>query len=180
MAVAVALAATASAALLPAGAGAGLTGVAQYYEHDPVKIPNGSGAARMVFEENALDNTGSVSVAVRVRHERTQQLELSLKAPDGTKVSLSEGETHGEDLGVGPCPAQPDAPDMTTFRDASAQPLASGSAPYTGNFLPHEPLAAFPEDFPAGHWVITVRDTQGGASGKLLCGYIRVPYDPGR
>lgn len=166
---------------LPAGAGAGLSGVLTLYEPNPVVIPNGAGAARMSFEDPNGGDADSVTVGFRVRHSRTQQLDISVKDPDGDRVSLSEGETKGEDLGTGGCPEQnPDTAKFTSFRQTMAQPLSAGTAPYTGYFLPHESLAAVTGPYGPGNWTLIVKDTHGGVAGKLRCGYVRLSFGPGR
>jgi hypothetical protein len=135
----------------------------------------------MSFEDPNGGDADSVTVGFRVRHSRTQQLDISVKDPDGDRVSLSEGETKGEDLGTGGCPEQnPDTAKFTSFRQTMAQPLSAGTAPYTGYFLPHESLAAVTGPYGPGNWTLIVKDTHGGVAGKLRCGYVRLSFGPGR
>jgi hypothetical protein len=92
------------ALVLPAIASAGVSEQAVLYSHDPVTIPNGHGAAKMTFTMDPTERTlGSVDANFRVRHARTQQLRLILKAPNGERVLLSDGDTHGENLGERRC-----------------------------------------------------------------------------
>ena len=165
--------------LIAAPAPAGLSGVSINYENDPIAIPNGHGAARMIFDEGGLDDTGGVSVGLRVRHSRTQQLDVSLKGPNGSEVELTRGETRGENFGAGRCrDGEFDSADYTSFSDSSSLDIADGTAPYAAIFIPREPLSVFTSPIPAGKWKLIVKDTQGGADGKLLCGIVRIPYDP--
>ncbi|MGI9020514.1 MAG: hypothetical protein ACR2G3_07385 [Solirubrobacterales bacterium] len=170
------------AVALPGGAAArGLTSVFTIYEPDPVVIPNGAGAARIAFEDPNGGQADTVTVGLRVRHERTQQLNLSVRDPDGERVSLSEGDTRGENLGISPCPdpePSPPVENFTSFRDTGASPIASASAPYVGYFLPREPLSALAGDYPPGSFTLIVKDTRGGVSGKLLCAYLRITDAP--
>ena len=148
---------------------------------DAVAIPNGSGAAKMSFDLRQADGeVDSISTALRVRHERTQQLELYLKGPNAIKVPLSLGDTHGEDLGTGACVTGQNSPTTYTgFRDSSAQSLAVGSAPYEGYWFPHDPLSAFLGQPMSAVWTLIVKDTHGGPAGKLKCGNLQITDSPG-
>lgn len=174
------LAASLAAGLAAAPAPAGLTGVLILYDNDAIAIPNGHGAARMTFEDDGVEDSGGVSAGVRIRHARTQQLEVSLKGPNGSTVELTRGDTHGENLGTGRCEDDHSgSAEYTSFSDSSSTDIADGTAPYTATFVPREPLSVFTSPIPAGKWKLIVKDTQGGAEGKLLCGTVRIPYDPG-
>ncbi len=171
--------ATAVAGIFAAGAPAGLTGIVYLYENDPIAIPNGQGAAKMSFPGPQVANSGGVSVGLRVRHERTQQLEVLVKGPNGSVVELSRRDTRGENLGTGPCrDNEPTSASYTHFRDISSDDISAASAPYVGTYTPREPLAVFTSPIPAGSWKLIVKDTRGGADGKLMCGLIRIPYNP--
>ena len=154
----------------------GLTGVFLLYEKGPEAIPNGSGAARLKFQMPAEDTAG-VSAGVRVRHPRTQQLEISLKSPNGEVADLTRHDTRGENLGAHACPdgRDPEGVDFTEFSDNASEETENGMAPYLGVFLPRQPIAPLTGSVPEGHWTLIVRDTKGGADGKLLCGLVRVP-----
>jgi subtilisin-like proprotein convertase family protein len=169
-----------AAGVASAPAPAGLQGVLIFYDNKPVAIPNGQGSARMTFEDNGQDDTGGVSVGVRVRHERTQQLEVSVRGPNGTSVELTQpGDTRGENLGTGRClDDEYDSAQLTYFADFSSNDIGSATAPYAGTFQPRQALSAFTSPIPEGRWRVIVKDTQGGAEGKLMCAVIRVPYDP--
>ena len=176
----VALVTTATAMALPPGAGAGLSAVYQLYDNDAVGIPNGHDAAKMSFDLPSSDRmVGSVQPHFRIRHDRTQQLKLSLKGPNGETVLLSNGETHGENLGSGPCGEDFHTVDFTGFSDSASQNLASGSAPYVGDWLPNEPLSALTDISPEGRWTLIAKDTNsGGEKGRLLCGLLFISLPP--
>jgi subtilisin-like proprotein convertase family protein len=168
------------AAGLPGSAAAGLTSVLTVNSDEAVAIPNGSGAARMSFDLSTADGEiDAISTAVRVRHTRTQQLELYLKGPNAIKVPLSVGDTIGEHLGTGACVTGNTSPTTYTgFRDSMAPPLATGTAPYEGYWLPREPLSAFVGQPIAVVWKLIVRDVRGGPSGKLKCGSLQIIDTP--
>ncbi len=166
--------------ILSSPAKAGLSGVLQLHEAEAVRIPDGHGAARMSWTSDDWPSASSVTIQLRVRHERTQQLNLALRAPDGEKVVLSRGETRGDNLGTGPCvEGDPDATDYTGFRATSAQELSSGSAPYVGFFYPVESLAPLTGDPGPGSWELIVKDTHEGTGGALKCAFLRLAYPPG-
>lgn len=169
-----------AALALPAGAGAGLTAILYLYDHDPVAIPNGHGAAKMSFDlPPSTRMVSSVRPNFRIRHDRTQQLKLLVKGPNGETVLLSDGETRGENLGSGPCGEDPDVVDFTGFADSASEGLEAGSAPYVGYWLPNEPLSALTGISQEGRWTLIVKDTNpGGEKGKLLCGLIILTLPP--
>lgn len=175
-----AVAAVCLGTILSGPATAGLTGVLQLHETEAVRIPDGHGAARMTWTSDDWPTTGSVTIQLRVRHERTQQLDLALRAPDGDKVALSRGDTRGENLGTGPCvEGEPGATAYTGFRATFAQELSSGSAPYANFFLPVESLAPMTGDPGPGSWQLIVKDTREGTGGSLKCALLQIGYDSG-
>lgn len=169
-----------AAFVLPGSATAGLTAVISLYENEAVAIPNGHGAAKMPLAmSNSSRMVGSVSANFRVRHDRTQQLKLLLKGPNGVKVLLSDGETRGENLGEGHCGDDPDAVDFTGFRASGPGQLADSSAPYVGYFFPNESLSGLTGIPPEGDWTLIVKDTRSqGDAGKLLCGLVVLSLPP--
>ena len=180
LAVSLAAAAVGVGTVLSGPAAAGLTGVFQLHETEAVRIPDGQGAARMTWTSDDWPNAASVTIQMRVRHERTQQLNLALRAPDSDKVALSRGDTRGENLGTGPCvDDEPDATEYTGFRATFAQELSSGSAPYAGFFYPVESLAPMTGDPGPGSWQLIVKDTKEGTGGSLKCALLQISYDSG-
>lgn len=180
LAASLAVAAVCLGTILSSPAAAGLTGVLQLHETEAVRIPDGHGAARMTWTSDDWPTAGSVTIQLRVRHERTQQLDLALRAPDGDKVALSRGDTRGENLGTGPCvEGEPDATGYTGFRATFAQELSSGSAPYANFFFPVESLAPMTGDPGPGSWQLIVKDTKEGTGGSLKCALLQIAYDSG-
>jgi hypothetical protein len=167
-------------AIFSSSAGAGLSGVLRLHNTDSVQIPDGHGSARMSWTDSDWPTAGSVTIRLRVRHERTQQLDLSLRAPDGEKVALSQGDTRGENLGKGPCvEGDPGATEYTGFRSSEAQDLSSGSAPYLGYFYPVGSLEAVTGDPGPGSWQLIVKDTRDGTGGTLKCAVLDLAFGPG-
>ncbi len=180
LAVAVAASAVVTALVLPAGAGAGLAANLLLYDHDAIPIPNGHGAAKMSFDvPPSTKMVGAVRPNFRIKHHRTQQLKLLVKGPSGESVLLSEGETRGENLGSGHCGEDPDLVGYAGFEDSASQGLEAGSPPFTGYWLPNDPLSALAGDSPQGRWTLIAKDTNpAGEKGKLLCGLIVLALPP--
>lgn len=168
------LAVTVLVALPLGSASAGLTQIQLLPFLDSVRIPNGHGSARLSLDAEEL-NVNSVTAGFRIRHEKTQQLKLLVKAPGVPAVVVSNGDTKGKNLGAGPCAEpSPDPAGLTNFTDFASDPPSSGTAPYLGNFLPRQPLSLLSGFRPAGTWSLIVKDKKGGPSGKFQCGLIQV------
>ena len=162
---------------LPAPAAAGFS--AFQYEIGPVPIPDGHGSARIGFDFIAPPGASITDARpnFRVNHRRTRQLKLFVKGPDGTKVLLSDHETRGRKLGQDPCAPDPNDLAFTGFWDSGAKgPIGEGSPPYTGYFVPHDPLSVYDGTSYGGHWQVIVRDTEPGKRGRLLCGAMSIFY----
>ncbi|HKP90139.1 MAG TPA: M36 family metallopeptidase, partial [Thermoleophilaceae bacterium] len=56
----------------------------------------------------------------------------------------------------------------TVFDDEAAEPVENANAPYTGRFKPIDALSAFDGSDTGGTWTLTVIDTTGAYSGRLL------------
>jgi hypothetical protein len=150
------------------------------YTVGPVAIPDGHGAAKLHFDFTAPPGASITSARpnFRVHHRRTGQLRLYVRGPDRTKVLLDDRETHGRNLGELPCGGDPNGLGYTGFWDLAfgGQTLADGSPPYTGYFVPHDPLSVFNGQSYGGRWTVIVKDTQAGTSGELLCGLMDIQY----
>ena len=164
-------------AALPAPAQAGYTDFG--YEIGPVAIPDGHGSARLSFDLTAPPTASITAVRpnFRINHRRTRQLKLLVKGPDGTTVLLSDHETHGRKLGRDPCAPDPNQLAFTGFWDSGVNgPISAGSPPYTGYFVPHDPLSAYAGANYGGNWQVIVKDTVPGKRGRLLCGAMSIYY----
>jgi hypothetical protein len=65
----------------------------------------------------------------------------------------------------------------TSLNDAASTPVASGVAPFTGEFLPFSPLSKFQGLDPVGDWVLKIYDALAGNSGTLQAWELSVGYD---
>ena len=90
-------------------------------------------------------------------HNYDGNLRLELIAPDGTDVHLIEPNisNNGQNF------------TNTTFDDNAATPIASGTAPYSGSYIPAQPLSAFIGHQQQGNWQLKITDTSPGDHGIL-------------
>lgn len=98
-----------------------------------------------------------VNVRVDIAHTFVGDLRLSLVAPDGTTVILSNRHGSGGDNYTG-----------TIFDDEAVTPIADGTPPYTGLFIPDEALSAFDDLSALGDWTLVIDDDRAGNGGQLL------------
>jgi subtilisin-like proprotein convertase family protein/sugar lactone lactonase YvrE len=90
----------------------------------------------------------SVSVTVNLLHTSDRDLVLTLVAPDGTAVVLSQNEGGSGHNYQG-----------TVFTDSATTPISQGTAPFTGQFKPEEPLGMFFGKVANGNWQLQIDDT---------------------
>ena len=161
------LAASLGCGLLAASAHAG----GDIFEPMPVnvKVPDGEGAAKVTIPIVGSGTINNMFVGTRVKHPQTKDLKLTLKGPDGNVTTLSDRDTHGQDLGAGSvCGGDPG---LMLFGHTSITLLADGTPPYSNSaFQPVEPFDHFIGDSPAGDWTLKVKDLKdGGNRGRLRC-----------
>ena len=98
----------------------------------------------------------SLTVNLTINHTYDSDLLLTLIAPDGTRLTLSN---HHGPVGQGYI--------NTTFDDTAATPISSGVAPYTGTFSPDAALGFLAGKAVNGTWKLEVADTIAIDSGTL-------------
>lgn len=103
-----------------------------------------------------LGTISKVTVRLNITHTWVSDLDITLIAPDGTRVLLTS------DLG-----GSSDNYTNTVFDDAAASPISSGSAPFTGTFRPIAPLSSLNGKAAAGQWKLEVADTVSSDGGTL-------------
>jgi subtilisin-like proprotein convertase family protein len=111
-----------------------------------------------------------VKVSVRISHPFVTDLVVSLVAPDGTRVDLSNHnglETGGgSDYGSGPGSC---SGNFATFDDAAPAQISTVDPPFVGTFTPELPLATLVKKRAAGTWTLQVADENTGDSGTINC-----------
>ncbi|HEY7411983.1 MAG TPA: M36 family metallopeptidase [Vicinamibacteria bacterium] len=123
----------------------------------------------LVTEEGIV---GDVVVRLRLNHTFDGDLGISLIAPDGTTVPLSNNRGGaGDNFGTGnnDCSGTP-----TVFDDGAGTAIGAGTAPFAGSFRPDAPLAGFRGKSMAGTWRLRVVDGFAGDQGSIGCVQVRV------
>jgi hypothetical protein len=64
----------------------------------------------------------------------------------------------------------------TILDDQASEPIASGTAPFTGSFIPSNPLSVFNSQSTSGYWKLIITDTVGGDTGFLKAWCIVISY----
>lgn len=144
---------------------------AQLVQDDIVNVaaPTGQVPRRIPIAEGSTSGTTSsfitvtdsrtirdVNVRLDITHAFVGDLRISLIAPDGTTVVLSQF------LG-----SNGDNYTATVFDDEAATAITAASAPFTGSFRPQNTLGAFDGDAANGTWTLLVRDDETGNAGVL-------------
>ncbi len=98
-----------------------------------------------------------VNVKIDLTHTYDSDLLIYLTSPGGQTVVLTdENGGSGEDYRE------------TVFDDEAEIAIADGEPPFTGSFIPTEPLAAFDGANAQGTWTLYIADMASGDVGELL------------
>jgi subtilisin-like proprotein convertase family protein len=122
-----------------------------------------------------VTGTGSVAdvnVRFRANHTFDGDLVISLIAPDGTIVPLSNNRgSSGDNFGSGAndCSGTP-----VTFDDSAATAISAGTAPFAGSFRPDSPLSALNGKEMNGTWKLRFSDTGAADVGTLFCAQLAI------
>ncbi len=102
--------------------------------------------------------TGTIkSVTVNITHGFAEDLDISLIGPDGTTtIDLSSDNGSGDDNYTN-----------TVFSPTATASITTGTAPFTGSFLPEQSFDAFNGLNPNGTWTLKVADDDGAFTGTL-------------
>ncbi|MCP3979766.1 MAG: S8 family serine peptidase [bacterium] len=124
-----------------------------------------SDTPRAIDDNTTVDSVISVTddktvldaiVHVDITHTYDGDLRLSLISPTGTAITLSDRRgSSGNDFAG------------TVFDDDATTPISSGSAPFSGSFIPDTPLSDVDGIDAAGDWTLRVEDLAGGDQGTL-------------
>jgi subtilisin-like proprotein convertase family protein len=124
----------------------------------PLPIPAEAGGhltvSSLVIEDSYLVN--DIDLTLNITHPRTEELTISLRAPDGTDFPLVYG-LGGANL------------TDTVLDDSASLGITQGLAPYTGRWRPTNwnGMAAFSSADVQGTWTLSVYDQVEGNSGTL-------------
>ena len=97
-----------------------------------------------------------VAVTLNIVHPNDGDLTVRLDSPDGTRVALLSRVGASGDNFTG-----------TIFDDLATKPIptTSSSAPFTGTFMPREPLGQLIDQTVAGTWKLNINDQVAGNAG---------------
>ncbi|WP_449666789.1 thrombospondin type 3 repeat-containing protein [Winogradskyella alexanderae] len=123
----------------------------------PINIPdNNPVGAESSINVPVTSLITDIIVTVNITHTFDADLILTLRAPNGTEVILSDRNGGSGDNFIG-----------TVFTTNATTPIADGSAPFTGEFLPDEDLAVLIGGFSGGTWTLNVSDNAGIDTGSI-------------
>lgn len=103
-----------------------------------------------------IGKIGDLNVKVNIDHTWMSDIWLKLKAPDGTEITLVNG-AGGADAGF----------IDTVFDDSATTSIYAGTFPFTGSFVPDQPLSTFNLKSMTGIWTLTITDTVAFDSGTV-------------
>lgn len=117
---------------------------------------------------------GKVTVSLYITHAYDGNLVIDLLAPDGTTNNLVNRAGGSSDHFGTNC--TPDS-SRTTFDDAAAIAIASGSAPFVGTFRPQVPFTVYRGKSGTavnGAWRLRIRDAAANNTGTLQCWSLQI------
>jgi subtilisin-like proprotein convertase family protein len=142
----------------------------EYTSHDtPIVIPDNltTGISSAVGVADA-DIVQDVNVSLDVTHAYDGDLTLTLTPPGGTGVTLvNRRGSYGENF------------TGTTFDDQATTPITSGTAPFTGSFIPESPLTVANGFAASGTWSLKAADQAISDVGTIDTWTLRLTYPSG-
>jgi subtilisin-like proprotein convertase family protein len=97
-----------------------------------------------------------VNVGLTILHTWASDLDVSLRSPSGTIVELTSDNGGNADNYIN-----------TIFDNDASTPIVSGSAPFTGSFIPEGDLSLFNGESSLGDWTLFVVDDESGDGGSI-------------
>ncbi len=97
-----------------------------------------------------------LNVRLNITHPFVGDLRISLRGPAGDVVTLvNRRGGSGDNFS------------NTRFDQGATTPIAAGSAPFAGNFVPEDELSAYNGVSASGQWVLTIQDLRASDAGTL-------------
>lgn len=119
--------------------------------------PNANMVTNSVINIPGSFTINDVNVKVNLTHTWVADIDMKIIGPDGTEVILAE------DLG-----GSGDNYTNTIFDDQAANPITSGTPPFTGTFRPQGNLSNFNGKNALGNWTLRIVDDSNSDGGNLL------------
>ena len=138
------------------------------YSGPPVAIPDNSPTgASVTINVTDVQQIVDLNVRVNITHTFDGDLTLSLTGPDSTTIILSNRRGSSGDNFTD-----------TVFDQEAATAIASGTAPFTGSFIPDESLAGYAGKFATGIWTLKVVDSAAADTGNITGFDLFFTYPP--
>lgn len=96
-----------------------------------------------------------LKVGVNIKHGDVSELDLSLKAPDNSIINLSTGKVSGANY------------IDTYFSPTAASSITTGTAPFTGTYLPEDSFSKLSGSAIDGRWSLIVKDKKAFNTGLI-------------
>jgi subtilisin-like proprotein convertase family protein len=132
-----------------------------------ILIPSSGSAPRDSITVNIANSYNIVDVNVKidtVLHTYDGDLEFSLKHLAVTTGIITQIGGAGDNF------------INTLLNDSATTPIASGTAPFTGSFIPTNPLSSFNGLAVNGSWILGIDDIAEGDSGVLKAWCLQLTY----
>lgn len=135
-----------------------------YFENNASTPLIDSGTVNIVIgAADAVPSVTKITTTINVSHTWVGDLRISLKSPTGTTINLINRHGHPA-TGFG---TSGDDFINTTFDDDASTAIEAGSPPFTGTFIPEEPLANFVGEDAVGTWTLSIEDNAGADTGDF-------------
>lgn len=131
-----------------------------YFLRVPVlSIPDNSSLTDTIRILNNPGNLTDLKVALAIQHQKTSDLVIKLKAPNGTEIILSNGNGGVSGNGY-----------LAVFDDSAANLVTSTVflSPWSNYVKPQNAMGTFGTTPLNGNWILTITDGAASNSGTLL------------
>ena len=119
--------------------------------------PNAATVTNSVQNITSASTIASARVRVNLTHSWNEDMQIQLISPSGTAIMLANGRGGNTDNYTN-----------TWFDDAATTPIANGTGPFTGSFIPDSPLSVLNGTAANGNWTLRVTDTANQDGGTLI------------
>lgn len=129
------------------------------FSSDVVNLPitDNTATSSPLMVDEAPSSIHSLTVTVTITHTYDHDLEIYLISPAGTEIELST-DNGGSGANY----------TATIFDDTAGTSITAGSAPFSGGYIPEEPLATLTGENANGTWTLRVFDDGPGDTGTLV------------
>jgi len=123
----------------------------------PALVIDGSSILTSDVEISASGVVADVDLTIDISHSYVADLTITLIGPDGTAVVVSQAQGGSDDDFT-----------ATTFDDQANGSLTDAAGPFSGSFVPLQPLSAFNLRQAEGTWTLQVEDSYPGLDDGTL------------